>query len=47
MERIVRVWIGNDYIDYEIDEIPAECTEDELYDLAKDVVFSTISIEIL
>ena len=32
MARIVRVWIGNDYIDYEIDEIPAECTEDELYE---------------
>ena len=47
MARIVRVWIGNDYIDYEIDEIPAECTEDELYELAKDEVFSTISIEIL
>ena len=47
MARIVRVWIGNDYIDYEIDEIPAGCTEDELYELAKDEVFSTMSIEVL
>lgn len=47
MARIVRVWIGNDYIDYEIDEIPAECTEDELYELVVDEVFSTINIEIL
>lgn len=47
MERTVRIWVGNNYIDYVIDEVPAECTEDELYELALSEVFGAISIEIL
>ena len=45
MERIVRVWIDNDYIEYEVDAtgIP----EDELYEAVVNDVYDTISVEIL
>ena len=46
MERIVRVWIGNDYIEYEVDVDP-NWTEDELFAAAVEDVYSSISIEIL
>ena len=46
MEKIVRVWIGNDYVEYEVDADP-DMTEDEFYEAVVDDVFSTISIEIL
>ncbi len=46
MERTVRVWIGNDYIEYEIED-NRDWTEDELYEAVVEDVYSTISIEIL
>ena len=46
MERTVRVWIGNDYIDYEIED-NGGLTEDELYEKACDEIFSIISIEVI
>ena len=46
MERIVRVWIGNDYIEYEVDVDP-NWTEDELFTAAVEDVYSSISVEIL
>ena len=46
MEKIVRVWIGNDYVEYEADVDP-NMTEDELYEAVVNDVYSTISIEIL
>lgn len=45
MERIVRVWVGSDYLEYEIED-NGGLTEDELYEKVVDDVFSIISIEI-
>lgn len=46
MERIVRVWIGNDYVEYEIED-NGNWTEDELYEAVVEDVYSSISIDIL
>ena len=46
MERIVRVWIGNDYVEYEVD-VNADWTEDQLYAAVVEDVYNTISIEII
>lgn len=46
MERLVRVWIGNDYVEYEIED-NSDWTEDELYEAVVEDVYNTISIEIL
>ena len=46
MERIVRVWIGNDYIEYEIED-NSNWTDDELYEAVVEDVYNSISIEIL
>ena len=46
MERLVRVWIGNDYVEYEIED-NSEWTEDELYEAVVEDVYNTISVEIL
>ena len=46
MERIVRVWVGNDYVEYEFD-YEGDMSEDELYEAVCEDVFSTISIEVL
>ena len=46
MERIVRVWIGNDYVEYEIED-NSDWTEDELYEAVVEDVYNTMSIEIL
>ena len=46
MERIVRVWIGNDYVEYEIED-NGGWTEDELYEAIVKDVYDSISIEVL
>ena len=46
MERIVRVWIGNDYVEYEIED-NGDWTEDELYEAVVEDVYSIISVEII
>ena len=46
MERIVRVWIGNDFVEYEIED-NSDWTEDELYEAVVEDVYSTMSIEII
>ena len=46
MERTVRVWFGNDYIDIDID-VREEWNEDEVYEAAVSYVYNTISIEVL
>ena len=46
MERIVRVWIGNDYVEYEFED-NGDWTEDELYEAVVQDVYDTISVEIL
>ena len=46
MERIVRVWIGNDYVEYEIED-NTDWTEDELYEAVLEDVYNSISVEIL
>ena len=46
MERIVRIWIGNDYLEYEIED-NGDWTEDELYEAVLEDVYNTISLEIL
>ena len=46
MERLVRVWIGNDYVEYEIED-NSDWTEDELYEAVVEDVYNSISVEIL
>lgn len=46
MERLVRVWIGNDYVEYEIED-NNDWTEDELYEAVVNDVYNSISVEIL
>jgi len=46
MERLVRVWIGNDYVEYEVDVDP-NWTEDEIYEAAVEDVYNSISVEVL
>lgn len=46
MEHLVRVWIGNDYVEYEFED-NGEWTEDELYEAVVEDVYNTISVEIL
>ena len=46
MERTVRVWIGNDYVEYEV-EVNEDWNEDELFEEIAESVYSNISIEIL
>ena len=46
MERIARVWIGNDYIEFEFDDNNDQ-TEDELYEAVVEDVYKSISVEIL
>lgn len=46
MERIVRVWIGNDYVEFELDN-DEDLNEDELYETVVNYVYDVISVEIL
>ena len=46
MERIVRVWIGNEYIEIEI-EAREDWTEDDLLEAAVLYVYDNISVEVL
>ena len=46
MERIVRVWIGNDYVECEI-EANSNLSEDELYEAVINKIYDMISIEVL
>lgn len=46
MERIVRIWIGNDYVEYEFED-NGDWTEDELYEAVVEDVYNTMSVEIL
>ncbi len=46
MERIVRVWIGNDYVEYEIED-NGGLSEDALYEAIVADVYNSISIEVL
>ena len=47
MERIVKVWIGNDYIEYEFEDEGDWIDEDELYQAVVEDVYDSISVEIL
>ena len=47
MERIVRVWIGNDYVEYEIEDNGDWDNEDDLYEAVLEDVYNTISVEII
>ena len=50
-ERIVRIWIGNDYVEWIYDEDAwaefAGRTEDEVYEQIVNDIYDKISIEIL
>lgn len=46
MERTVRVWIGNDYVEFELDN-DLDLNEDELYETVVNYVYDNISVEIL
>ena len=46
MEQIVRVWIGNDYVEFEL-ENDLDLNEDELYEAVVNYVYDNISVEIL
>ena len=46
MEKIVRVWIGNDYVEFEF-EANQNWSEDELYEAVVQYVYETISVEIV
>lgn len=46
MERLVRVWIGNDYVEFEID-VDSNWTEDEIYEAVVEDVYNSISVEVL
>ena len=46
MERLVRVWIGNDYVEFEFD-VDSNWTEDDIYEAAVEEVYSSISVEVL
>ena len=46
MARTVRVWIGNDYIEFEFED-NNDWTEDELYEAVVEDVYNSISVEIL
>ena len=45
MERIVRVWIGNDFVEFEAEDNYE--SEDEFYEAVVAYVYDSISIEIL
>ena len=45
MERIVRVWIGNDFVEFEAEDNYE--SEDEFYEFVVAYVYDSISIEIL
>ena len=47
MERTIRVWLGNDYIEWISEEIPDDWSEDEIFEAACDAVYSNIQIEVL
>ena len=44
--RIVRVWIDNDFIEFEIDQSDG-MSEEEFYEKAVGYVFDTVSVEIV
>ena len=46
MERVVRVWIGNDYVEYEFED-NTEMSEDQLYEAVVNDVYNKISIDIV
>ena len=46
MERIARVWIGNDYVEFEFEDTE-DLNEDELYETVVNYVYDVISVEIL
>lgn len=47
MERTVRVWIGNDYIEYEFEDNGDWIDEDELFEAVVEDIYNTINVEIL
>ena len=47
MERIARIWIGNDYIEYEIEDDSDWENEEDLYEAVIEDVYNTISVEII
>lgn len=47
-EKIVEVWVGNDYLKLIFDEADlAGLSEDELYEAAVEYVMSEITIEVI
>ena len=47
MEKTVRVWIGNDYVDYILENIPEDWSEDAILEEAIAEVYDIISIEVI
>ena len=47
MERTVRVWVGNDYVDYTLDDIPEDWSEDAIFEEAVAEVYDILTIEVL
>lgn len=47
MERTVRVWIGNDCIEYEFEDNGDWVDEDELFEAVVEDIYNTINVEIL
>ena len=46
MERTIRVWLGDEYIEWISEEIPDDWEEDEIFEAACDAVYSNIQIEV-
>ena len=46
IERIIQVWIGDDYIELPI-KLPKDMNEDDMYEAAMSYVMSSISIDLI
>ena len=47
MEKTVCLWMGHEYIEWILENIPDDWTEDEIYEAAVEAVYNNISIEVL
>ena len=47
MERTIRVWLGDECIEWIAEEIPDDWEEDEIFEAACDAVYSNIQIEVI
>ncbi len=46
VERIIQVWIGDDYMELPI-KLPKDMNEDDMYEAAMSYVMSSISIDLI